>query len=118
MAINLNNVNISLDEFQKISSGWFNAGEVRLKDEHTLAKVNHQVETWFFSNKEKVDHKEVLAIKQSFVNALSQHGIQGDALARVREELGLAPLDGQFVSEYFRTSCPSYYKRDYYDKMF
>lgn len=25
---------------------------------------------------------------------------------------------GQFVSEYFRTSCPSYYKRDYYDKMF
>ena len=57
MAINLNNVNISLDEFQKISSGWFNAGEVRLKDEHTLAKVNHHVETWFFSNKEKVDHK-------------------------------------------------------------
>ena len=25
---------------------------------------------------------------------------------------------GQFVSEYFRTSCPSYYKRDYFDKMF
>ena len=22
------------------------------------------------------------------------------------------------ISEYFRTSCPSYYKRDYYDKMF
>jgi len=43
MAINLSNVNISLDEFQKISSGWFNAGEVRLKDEHTLAKVNHHV---------------------------------------------------------------------------
>ena len=35
MAINLSNVNISLDEFQKISSGWFNAGEVRLKDENT-----------------------------------------------------------------------------------
>ena len=25
---------------------------------------------------------------------------------------------GQFVSEYFRTSCPSYYKRDHFDKMF
>ena len=25
---------------------------------------------------------------------------------------------GQFVSEYFRTSCPSYYKRDCFDKMF
>ena len=25
---------------------------------------------------------------------------------------------GQFVSEYFRTSCPPYYKRDYFDKMF
>ncbi len=34
MAINLANLNISLDQFQKISSGWFNAGEVRLKDEH------------------------------------------------------------------------------------
>ena len=25
---------------------------------------------------------------------------------------------GQFVSEYFRTSCPSYYKRDFHDRMF
>ena len=25
---------------------------------------------------------------------------------------------GQFVNEYFRTSCPSYYKRDNYDKLF
>ena len=25
---------------------------------------------------------------------------------------------GEFVSEYFRTSCPSYYKRDNFDKMF
>ena len=35
MAINLSNVNISLDDFQRISSGWFNAGEGRLEDEHS-----------------------------------------------------------------------------------
>ncbi len=46
MPINLNNVHISLDEFQRISSGWYNAGEVRLKDEHTLDKMNNHVATW------------------------------------------------------------------------
>lgn len=106
MSINLSNVNISLDEFQKISSGWFNAGEVRLKDEHSLAKVNHHVETWWFSNKEKIDHKEVLAIKQAFVNALSQHGIQGEALARIRRDLGLAPMDAADKSLVFRSVVP------------
>ena len=106
MAVNLNNVNISLDEFQKISSGWFNAGEVRLKDEHTLAKVNHHVETWWYSNKKKIDHKEVLAIKQAFINALSQHGVQGDALARIRQELGLAPRDAADKSLVFRSVVP------------
>ena len=43
MAINLSNVNISLDEFQRISSGWHNAGEVRLKDANTLDKMNNHV---------------------------------------------------------------------------
>lgn len=34
-------VSISLKQFQAISSGRHNAGEVRLKDAHTIDKVNH-----------------------------------------------------------------------------
>ena len=40
MAINLCNVNISLNEFQRLSSGEFNAGEVKLAGETKLAKMN------------------------------------------------------------------------------
>lgn len=36
MAINLNNVNISLQQFQDISRGEFNAGEVKLAGERTI----------------------------------------------------------------------------------
>lgn len=45
MPIDLSAVNISLDEFQRTSSGWYNAGEVKLHDENTLDKVNNHVAT-------------------------------------------------------------------------
>ena len=40
MAINLGNVNISLRQFQEISSGKYNAGEVKLTSETEIDKVN------------------------------------------------------------------------------
>ena len=43
MAINLANVNITIHEFQEISSGEFNAGEVRLRNDHSLEKINHHI---------------------------------------------------------------------------
>lgn len=42
MAVDFANVNISLAEFQGISSGKYNAGEVKLASETKLGKVNHQ----------------------------------------------------------------------------
>lgn len=39
MNINLNNVNISLAEFQRMSKGDYNAGEVRLASENKLAVI-------------------------------------------------------------------------------
>ena len=39
MAINLSKVNISIQEFQEVSSGTYNAGEVRLKNAHSLDKI-------------------------------------------------------------------------------
>ena len=43
MPINLSRVNVSLQQFQEISSGKYNAGEVKLASETTLVKVNDHV---------------------------------------------------------------------------
>lgn len=43
MPVDLANVNISLRQFQKISSGTYNAGEVKLASETKLDKVNNHV---------------------------------------------------------------------------
>ena len=43
MAINLANLNISLDQFQKMATGDYNAGEVALKSESKLTKINNHV---------------------------------------------------------------------------
>jgi len=90
MAVSLANVSISLNEFQRLSKGEFNAGEVRLSDEHNLKKMNNHVNTRWFSNNETISHAEVLTIKQALVNALSANGVGGEGLDSVRKELGLA----------------------------
>ena len=90
MAINLSNVNISIQDFQAVSSGVFNAGDVRLTSDHSIDKVNHHV-GWFFSNNTPISHAEVLTIKDAFVRALSQSGVSADAIADIRRQLGLAP---------------------------
>ena len=90
MKIDLNNVNITLNEFQRLSEGKYNAGEVRLVNESTLTKMNNHVHTTG-KNVEIITHAEVLAIKEALVKALSQHGVQADEINRVRSELGLAP---------------------------
>ncbi len=43
MAINLSKVNISLNEFQRMSIGEHNADEVKLAGETKLAKMNNHV---------------------------------------------------------------------------
>ena len=63
-------VSISLKQFQDISSGRHNAGEVRLKDAHTIDKVNHYVSRTG-RNKVSLSHAEVIAVKQAFVDALA-----------------------------------------------
>ena len=55
-------VSVSLKQFQDISSGRHNAGEVRLKDAHTIDKVNHYVSRTG-RNKVSLSHAEVIAVK-------------------------------------------------------
>ena len=90
--INLSKVKISLEQFQEVSSGQHNAGEVKLSDEHTIVKVNHYVKQ---RGKNNVSHSqaEVLAVKNAFVQALSKGGVKGEELANIRRELGLEPRE-------------------------
>ncbi|MBP5791451.1 MAG: hypothetical protein J6W80_04255, partial [Kiritimatiellae bacterium] len=106
MAIDLKNVNISLNEFQRISSGWYNAGEVKLKNANTLDKVNNHVATWWYDNKDDISHAETVAIKEALVKALSQHGVEGEALNRARQKLGLQPMDPSDKSLLKRSVMP------------
>ena len=89
--INLSNVNISLAEFQKMSNGKYNAGEVKLASETGLQKVNNHIHR-LGANDEEISHEEVLAIKRAFVKALSTSGVSNkEELNKIRVELGLAP---------------------------
>ena len=104
-SINLAKVNISLQQFQDISSGKYNAGEVKLASETKLAKMNNHVDRTS-KNNEKISHAEVIAIKQSLVKALSQHGVGQDEIDGVRQELGLAPAGPSDRTLRFRSVVP------------
>ncbi len=88
--INLANVNITIQQFQQIASGKFNAGEVKLKSERSLDIINNHVRSRD-ENVKTISHDEVLAIKEAFVRALSQNGVGPDALNDIRRRIGLAP---------------------------
>jgi hypothetical protein len=89
--IDLSRVNISLAEFQKMSDGKYNAGEVRLSGTTGLQKVNNHIHR-LGANAVEIPHEEVLAIKEAFVKALSSGGVADkNELNRIRGELGLAP---------------------------
>ena len=105
MTVDLSKVNISLQQFQDISSGKYNAGEVKLASETKLAKMNNHVDRTS-KNNEKISHAEVIAIKQSLVKALSQHGVGQDEIDRVRQELGLAPAGPSDRTLRFRSVVP------------
>ncbi|MBP5671589.1 MAG: hypothetical protein J6X49_04300 [Victivallales bacterium] len=93
MAVDLSKVNISLDQFQNIASGKYNAGEVSLTSETTLGKINHHVHK-VRANTKSLTHEEVLAIKNALVKALSEHGVQQEEINRIRRELGLGADTG------------------------
>ena len=105
MSIDLSRVNVSLQQFQSISSGKYNAGEVRLESETTLGKINHHVH-FRGSNAKSISHAEVLAVKNAFVKALSEGGVGADEIAQIRRDLGLAAESGADKSLHERSLRP------------
>ena len=88
--IDFSKVNISLQKFQEISSGEYNAGEVRLAGQDSLAKINNRVH-FTGLNKTSLTHAEVIAIKDAFVKALRDGGLGDAEINAIRAKLGLAP---------------------------
>ena len=52
------------------------------------------------------------------LSGLSERKIKEEIVQSDGRKVEVDGSKGQFVSEYFRTSCPSYYKRDFHDRMF
>ncbi len=91
--VNLSKVNVTIQQFDDIARGKYNAGEVRLSGEESLAKMNNHV-TFTSKNNVSISHAEVIAIKEAFIKALSDNGVSKQAIAGVRRELGLAAEGG------------------------
>ena len=92
MPIDFSRVNVSIQQFQDISSGKYNAGEIKLESETELGKINHHIHRTG-SNAKSLSHEEVLAIKNAFVKVLSSNGVSAYEITRIRRTLGLA-VDG------------------------
>ena len=95
--INLSNVNISIQQFQAVSNGKYNAGDVKLTGEHTLGKVNNHVHGTG-KNRVPLSQAEIVAVKQAFVRTLSESGVGVLEIGRIRRELGLEALEPKDTS--------------------
>ena len=89
---------ISINDFQRISNGTFNAGDITLTSSGKLDKVNNHVGILKAFNKTPIDVQTTLRVKNEFVNALRQSGVSDADIAAVRQELGLGDADGRGFS--------------------
>jgi len=80
---------LSVTDFQKIANGSHNAGDITLTSKGNLTKVNNHVGILKGWNTKTISAATALEVKNAFVKALRDAGIGKDALAQVREELGL-----------------------------
>ena len=89
MAINLSNLNISLDTFNKEASGVLNIGQMKLSsDGKSVYRANNH-KTWTIFNWTKISSEEALAVKFAFCKALSKEGLSQDAINAVKQKLGI-----------------------------
>ena len=84
---------ISLAQFNAIASGKYNAGQIDMARDAdgavSLVKVNNHV--WFKSkNNVQLSPQRVLEVKEAFLAALAEGGVQPDRLNTIRQRLGLS----------------------------
>ena len=88
--LDLNKLRFSLDDFQKLSKGTYNAGEFRITDSGKLDIVNNH-KTWTIFNHKSVDGTDAYAIRVAFAKAMAAGGLDKNAMKTVRKALGLGP---------------------------
>ena len=81
---------ISINDFQRISNGTFNAGDITLTSSGKLDKVNNHVGILKAFNKTSIDTQTTLRVKNEFVNALRQSGLGGRSLRASARNSGSA----------------------------
>ena len=81
MGVNLNNLSISLDQFNKASSGEFNIGQLKLSSDGERVYRTNNHKTWTIFNNTKISATESLAIKFAFCKALAKEGLSPEANA-------------------------------------
>ena len=87
-------MSLSIADFQKISNGYHNAGDITLTGSGKLDKVNNHVGILKGWNNKSISAATTLEVKNAFVSALKNAGVDERALAKVREELGLPQSGG------------------------
>ena len=88
--LDLSKLRFSLDDFQKLSKGTYNAGEFRITDSGKLDIVNNH-KTWTIFNHKSVDGTDAYAIRVAFAKAMEAGGLDKKAMKTVRKALGLGP---------------------------
>ena len=89
MAINLGNLNISLDKFNTESSGVLNIGQIKLSSDGKSVYRTNNHKTWTILNRTKISSEEALAVKFAFCNALKKEGLSQEAIDAVKARLGI-----------------------------
>ena len=89
MPVNLNNLNISLDQFNAAAKGQLNIGQLKLTEDGTSVVRTNSRKTLTFLNKTQIRPEESLAIKTAFCEAFRREGLSDDAIADIRQKLGL-----------------------------
>lgn len=88
-AIKLDEFRFSLEEFQKLASGKYNAGNIVLTSKGKLDIANNH-RHWTILNTKKISPEDAFAIRAAFLDALtSRAGLPPDKLAKVCERLGI-----------------------------
>ncbi len=82
-------MNLSITDFQKISNGYHNAGDITLTGRGKLDMVNNHVGILKGWNTKSVSAATTLEVKNAFVQALKNAGVDEGALEKVRADLGL-----------------------------
>ena len=89
MAINLSNLNISLDKFNKEASGVMNIGQIKLSSDGKSVYRTNNHETLTILNRTKISSEEALAVKFAFCKALAKEGLSQEAINAVKQKLGI-----------------------------